>query len=248
MMLMNVENYIRTTLKDHKLHLTLLDPEEQSPEEAVRIAKEAIAGGSDGIMLGGSTTQPDELDATAKALNENIDVPVILFPGNISGVSKYADAIFFMSLLNSTNPYWIIGAQALAAPGIRKMGIEIISMGYLVVEPGGTVGWVGDAKLIPRNKPDLAVAYAMAAECLGMKLIYLEAGSGANEHISEKMIAGVKKMTDLIVIVGGGIRNGEAAAKVAKAGADIVVTGTVVEDSSNVKNKIEELVGGIKSA
>jgi phosphoglycerol geranylgeranyltransferase len=248
MMLMNVENYIRTTLEDHKLHLTLLDPEEQSPEEAVRIAKEAIAGGSDGIMLGGSTTEPEELDATAKALRENVDVPVILFPGNISGVSKHADAIFFMSLLNSTNPYWIIGAQALSAPGIKKMGIEILSMGYLVVEPGGTVGWVGDAKLIPRNKPDLAVAYAMAAEFFGMKLIYLEAGSGANEHIPEQMIAGVKKMTDIIVIVGGGIRDGETAAKIAKAGADIVVTGTVVEDSSNVKDKIEELVSGIKSA
>ena len=247
-MLMNVENYIRTTLEDHKLHLTLLDPEEQSPDEAVRIAKEAIAGGSDGIMLGGSTTEPEELDATAKALRENVDVPVILFPGNISGVSKHADAIFFMSLLNSANPYWIIGAQALAAPGIKKMGVEILSMGYLVVEPGGTVGWVGDAKLIPRNKPDLAVAYAMAAECLGMKIIYLEAGSGANEHIPEQMIAGVKKMTDIIVIVGGGIRDGETAAKVAKAGADIVVTGTVVEDSSDVKNKIEELVSGIKSA
>ena len=245
---MNVENYIRTTLEDHKLHLTLLDPEEQSPEEAVRIAKEAIAGGSDGIMLGGSTTEPEELDATAKALRENVDVPVILFPGNISGVSKHADAIFFMSLLNSANPYWIIGAQALAAPGIKKMDVEILSMGYLVVEPGGTVGWVGDAKLIPRNKPDLAVAYAMAAECLGMKIIYLEAGSGANEHIPEQMIAGVKKMTDIIVIVGGGIRDGETAAKVAKAGADIVVTGTVVEDSSDVKNKIEELVSGIKSA
>ncbi|WP_424355102.1 geranylgeranylglyceryl/heptaprenylglyceryl phosphate synthase [Methanobacterium sp. MBAC-LM] len=245
---MNVENYIRTTLEDHKLHLTLLDPEEQSPEEAVRIAKEAIAGGSDGIMLGGSTTEPEELDATAKALRENVDVPVILFPGNISGVSKHADAIFFMSLLNSANPYWIIGAQALAAPGIKKMGIEILSMGYLVVEPGGTVGWVGDAKLIPRNKPDLAVAYAMAAEFFGMKLIYLEAGSGANEHIPEQMIAGVKKMTDIIVIVGGGIRDGETAAKIAKAGADIVVTGTVVEDSSNVKDKIEELVSGIKSA
>lgn len=245
---MNVENYIRTTLEDHKLHLTLLDPEEQSPEEAVRIAKEAIAGGSDGIMLGGSTTEPEELDATAKALRENVDVPVILFPGNISGVSKHADAIFFMSLLNSANPYWIIGAQALAAPGIKKMGVEILSMGYLVVEPGGTVGWVGDAKLIPRNKPDLAVAYAMAAECLGMKIIYLEAGSGANEHIPEQMIAGVKKMTDIIVIVGGGIRDGETAAKVAKAGADIVVTGTVVEDSFDVKNKIEELVSGIKSA
>lgn len=245
---MNVENYIRTTLEDHKLHLTLLDPEEQRPEEAVRIAKEAIAGGSDGIMLGGSTTEPEELDATAKALRENVDVPVILFPGNISGVSKHADAIFFMSLLNSANPYWIIGAQALAAPGIKKMGIEILSMGYLVVEPGGTVGWVGDAKLIPRNKPDLAVAYAMAAESFGMKIIYLEAGSGANEHIPEQMIAGVKKMTDIIVIVGGGIRDGKTAAKVAKAGADIVVTGTVVEDSSDVKNKIEELVSGIKSA
>ena len=248
MMLMNVENYIRTTLKDHKLHLTLLDPEEQSPKEAVKIAKEAIAGGSDGIMLGGSTTEPEELDATAKALRENIDAPVILFPGNISGVSKHADAIFFMSLLNSVNPYWIIGAQALAVPGIKKMGIEILPMGYLVVEPGGTVGWVGDAKLIPRNKPDLAVAYAMAAECFGMKLIYLEAGSGANEHIPEQMIAAVKKMTDIIVIVGGGIRDGETAAKIANAGADIVVTGTVVEDSSNVKNKIEELVSGIKSA
>ena len=78
-------------------------------------------------------------------------MPIILFPGNISGVSKYADAIFFMSLLNSSNPYWITGAQALGAPIIKKMGIETISMGYLVVEPGGTVGWVGDAKIIPTN-------------------------------------------------------------------------------------------------
>lgn len=244
---MKVEEYIQNTLKDHKIHLTLLDPEEQSPEEAVRIAKEAIAGGTDGIMLGGSTTEPTELDATAKALQENIDVPIVLFPGNISGVSKYADAIFFMSLLNSTNPYWITGAQALGAPSIKKMGIEVLPMGYLVVEPGGTVGWVGDAKLIPRNKPDIAVAYAMAAECMGMRLLYLEAGSGASDHIPEVMVTAVKKMTDLIVIVGGGIRDGETATRVAKAGADIVVTGTVVEDSENVKNKIEELVKGIKS-
>jgi len=244
---MKVENYINTALKDHKIHLTLLDPEKQSPEEAVRIAKEAISGGTCGIMLGGSTTELTELDATAKALQESIDVPVILFPGNISGVSRYADAIFFMSLLNSTNPYWITGAQALGAPAIKKMRIEILPMGYLVVEPGGTVGWVGDAKLIPRNKPDIAAAYAIAAECLGMRLLYLEAGSGADKHIPEAMIAGVKKMTDLIVIVGGGIRDGKTAARVAKAGADIVVTGTIVEDSSDVKDKIEELVEGIKS-
>jgi phosphoglycerol geranylgeranyltransferase len=244
---MNVENYIRESLKDHKIHLTLLDPEEQSPEEAVSIAVEAVSGGTDGIMLGGSTSDSTELDATAKALKENVDVPIILFPGNISGVSKYADAIFFMSLLNSSNPYWITGAQALGAPTIKKIGIETISMGYLVVEPGGTVGWVGDAKIIPRMKPDLATAYAMAAEFMGMKLIYLEAGSGADEHIPEEMIRMVKKMTDSIVIVGGGIRTGEDAASIASAGADILVTGTVVENTSNIKDKIRELVDGVRS-
>jgi phosphoglycerol geranylgeranyltransferase len=229
------------------MHLTLIDPEEQKPDEAVQTAQNAVLGGTDGIMLGGSTTNSSELDATAKALQENVDVPIILFPGNISGVSKYADAIFFMSLLNSTNPYWITGAQALGAPIIKKLGIETISMGYLVVEPGGTVGWVGDAKLIPRSKPDIAVAYAMAAEFLGMKLFYLEAGSGANQHIPQEMIAKIKKFTDLIVIVGGGIRDGATAAEIAKAGADIIVTGTVVEHSSKVEDKIKELVTGIRS-
>jgi len=152
-----------------------------------------------------------------------------------------------MSLLNSSNPYWITGAQALGAPTIKKIGIETISMGYLVVEPGGTVGWVGDAKIIPRLKPDLATAYAMAAEFMGMKLIYLEAGSGADEHIPEEMIRMVKKMTNSLIIVGGGIRTGEDAASVASAGADILVTGTVVENTSNIKDKIRELVDGIRS-
>jgi phosphoglycerol geranylgeranyltransferase len=244
---MNVENYLRERLHKRKLHLTLIDPEEQNPQKAVEIAQNAIIGGTDGIMLGGSTTDSSELDATARALQENVDVPVILFPGNISGVSRYADAIFFMSLLNSNNPYWIIGAPALGAPIIKKMGIETISMGYLVVEPGGTVGWVGDAKLVPRTKADIVVAYAMAAEFFGMKLIYLEAGSGASEPVPEEMITKVKKSTNLIVIVGGGIRDGKTAAKIVNAGADIIVTGTVVENSSKVKDKIKELVDGIRS-
>lgn len=242
---MNVESYLRERLKERKLHLTLIDPEEQSPDKAVEIAKNAISGGTDGIMLGGSTTDSIELDLTAKALQKSIDVPIILFPGNISGVSKYADAIFFMSLLNSSNPYWIIGAPALGAPLIKKLDIETISMGYLVVEPGGTVGWVGDAKLIPRAKPDIAMAYAMAAEFFGMKLLYLEAGSGANQPIPEEIIVKVKKSTDLILIVGGGIRDGETARKIVDAGADIIVTGTVVENSSKVEDKIKELVDGI---
>ena len=242
---MNIENYLRNKLNDHKIHLTLLDPQEQSPEEAVKIANEAITGGTDGIMLGGSTTQSNELNITAKALKENINVPIILFPGNITGVSKYADAIFFMSLLNSNNPYWITGAQALGAPLVKKTGIETLPTGYLVIEPGETAGWVGDAKLIPRNKPDITIAYALAAECLGMRFLYLEAGSGADKHIPEAMISGVKKMTNLTVIVGGGIRDGKTASRLIKAGADIIVTGTVVEDCSDIKNKIHELVEGI---
>ncbi len=244
---MKVEEYFKDTLKDHKIHLTLLDPEEQSPEEAVKIAKEAVSGGTDGIMLGGSTTQSSDLDATAKALKENIHVPVILFPGNTTGVSRHADAIFFMSLLNSSNPYWIIGAQALGAPQVKKIGIETIPMGYIIIEPGETAGWIGDAKLIPRRKPHIAVAYSMAAEFLGMRLMYLEAGSGADEHVPEEMIAAVKKMTGLTLVVGGGIRDAKTAARVGKSGADVIVTGTVVEDTADVKNKIQEIVEGLKS-
>ncbi|MDI6644541.1 MAG: geranylgeranylglyceryl/heptaprenylglyceryl phosphate synthase [Methanobacteriaceae archaeon] len=242
---MKVEDFIKSALYEGKLHLTLIDPDEQDPETALKIAQEAIKGGTHGIMLGGSTAEASDLDDTAKILQENIGVPIILFPGNTSGVSKYADALFFMSLLNSTNPYWIIGAQALAAPNVKKIGIETLPMGYLVIEPGGTVGWVGDAKLIPRNKPDLAVAYSLAAEFMGMKLMYLEAGSGAGEHVPVEMISRVKKLTDMILIVGGGIRTKEDAQRVSAAGADIIVTGTVVEDTSDVEKCIKEIVSVI---
>lgn len=238
---MNVEKYLNDTLKEHKMHITLIDPEEQSPEEAVEIAKQAKKAKSDALLLGGSITDQEVLNQTAKLLKENVDLPVILFPGNITGVTKYADALLFMSLLNSTNPYWITGAQALAAPSIFKMGLETIPMGYLIVEPGGTVGWVGDAKPVPRNKSDLAVAYSLAAQYLGMKVIYLEAGSGADSHVPVDFIMKVKKLTDLIVIVGGGIRTAEDAREVRDAGADIIITGTVVEETDDVYNKIKEL-------
>ncbi|WP_292473009.1 geranylgeranylglyceryl/heptaprenylglyceryl phosphate synthase [Methanosphaera sp.] len=242
---MNVENYINETLKDHKMHFTLIDPDEQSPEEAAKMAQAAEKANSDGILVGGSITDQDDLNLTVKAIKENTELPVVLFPGNISGVSKFADAILFMSLLNSTNPYWITGAQALSAPSIKKMGIETIPMGYLIIEPGGTVGWVGDAKPIPRKKSDLALAYSMAAEFLGMKVIYLEAGSGADSHIPLDFIMKVKKLTNLILIVGGGIRTAQDAKEVSQAGADIVITGTVVEETEDAYEKIKELTDAI---
>ena len=136
----DVENYIRDILKSRKIHFTLIDPDEQTPEEALEIATQAIEGGTDGIMIGGSTVNGDDVDNTCKILSENIAVPIIIFPGNTSSVSKYADAIFYMSYVNARNPYWINGAQALAAPAVKASGMEILSMHYMVVAPGGTVG------------------------------------------------------------------------------------------------------------
>ena len=244
-----VEKQIKEILNERPIHFTLLDPDEQSPAEALNIAQLAIEGGTDGIMIGGSTVNYSEVDETCKILSENIDVPIILFPGNINSVSKYADAIFFMSYVNSNNPYWLIGAQTLGAPIVKKSGIESLPMGYLVVEPGETVGFIGDAKLVPRHKPKLAAIYAMACENLGMRFFYLEAGSGASQPISPEMIDYSKKATDdMVIVVGGGIRDAKAAYTAAKAGADIIVTGTVVEETDDIKSKILELTSAIKKA
>ena len=245
----DVENYIREILKSRKIHFTLIDPDEQTPEEALEIATQAIEGGTDGIMIGGSTVDGDDVDNTCKILSENIAVPIIIFPGNTSSVSKYADAIFYMSFVNSRDPYWINGAQALAAKAVKTSGMEVLSMHYMVVSPGGTVGWVGDANLVPRNKPKIPAAYAMSAELFGIKFFYLEAGSGAEEPIPPKMV-GYTKMAGPknILIVGGGIRDGESAYAAANAGGDIIVTGTVVEEVDNVKAKIEEITGAILKA
>ena len=244
-----VEKQFKEILENRSIHLTLLDPDEQTPEQALEIAKLAIEAGTDGILIGGSTIDFEDVENTCKILSENIEVPIILFPGNVNCVSKYADAIFFMSYLNSSNPYWIIGAQALGAPIVKKAGIEVIPMGYMVCEPGGTVGWVGDAKLVPRNKPKIPAVYAMAAENLGMRYFYLEAGSGASEPIPPEMIAYSKRATeDMVIVVGGGIRDAKAAYTACKAGADVIVTGTVVEETEDVKAKIFELTAAIKKA
>jgi phosphoglycerol geranylgeranyltransferase len=225
----------------------LIDPEKQKPEKAGEIALAAEKGGSDAIMLGGSIgVSQTDLDKTILSIKEKTNLKTILFPGDVSGVSRHADAILFMSLLNSRNPYFIVGAQVAGAPLVKRMGLEAIPMGYLIIEPGGMAGYVGDARLIPRNSPELASAYALAAQYLGMRLIYLEGGSGVNEPVPIEMISTVKSQISLPVIVGGGIRKGSDAKNAVIAGADIIITGTIVEDSKDVKKKIEELVGAIK--
>jgi len=245
-----VESYIHEKLEREKLHFVLIDPDDVTPALAGKLAVMSEEAGVDAIMIGGSTGAEGEvLDGVVKAIKESSSLPTILFPGSHGGISKHADAIFFMSLLNSTNPFFITGSQALGAFTVRRYGIEPIPMAYLVVEPGETVGWVGDAKLIPRHKPKIAAAYALAGQYLGMRLVYLEAGSGAREPVPPEMISLVRKVIDVPLIVGGGIRTGEQARRAVKAGADVIVTGTAIEKAGSIeraREKLEELNRGIK--
>jgi phosphoglycerol geranylgeranyltransferase len=226
-----VWKYINDVLnRDHVMHLTLIDPDPLTltPEKAGKIAKLAVDAGTDGIMVGGSTAF-GILDQTVQEIKSNVGVPVVLFPGNVNGLTKYADAVFFMSLLNSRNPYWIIGAQMLSAPAAKMLGLETISMAYLVVEPGGSAGWVGEAHLIPRDKPKIAAAYALEAETIGFKLVYLEAGSGACTAVPPEMVKLVSDTIRIPLAVGGGIVAPDQALDIVKAGAKIVVQGNIIE-------------------
>lgn len=229
-------------------HLTLIDPDSQGPEAAGRMAKAAAKGGTDAIMVGGSVGAAGRaLEDTVRSIRAESGLPVILFPSGVSGLCSNADAVFFMSLLNSRSASYLIENQALGAPLVYKYHLEPIPMAYVVVEPGGTVGWVGDAKLIPRNKPELAAAYALAGTYFGMRFVYLEAGSGAEEPVPKEMVAATKRAIGKAhLIVGGGIRSGEAARRLVSAGADIIVTGTGVEMSEDVAAFVREIRSAIK--
>jgi phosphoglycerol geranylgeranyltransferase len=229
-------------------HLTLIDPDAQSPAEAGKMAEAAAQGETDAIMVGGSVGAAGTvLHQTVAEIKKRTALPVILFPASVAGLCDNADAVFFMSLLNSRSSSYLIDNQALGAPLVRAFGLEPIPMAYIIVEPGGTVGWVGDARIIPRKKPELAAAYALAGKFLGMRLVYLEAGSGADSPVPAKMISTVKKALgdDLLLVVGGGIRSAEAAAEVAEAGADLIVTGTAVERCQDVARFVSDVTAAI---
>jgi phosphoglycerol geranylgeranyltransferase len=184
---------------------------------------------------------------TVLEIKKATKLPVILFPASEQGVSRHADAIFFMSMLNSRDPYFITGAQKLGAPLVKRFKLEPLPMAYLLIEPGGAAGRVGKADLIPRDEPELAAAYALAAQHLGMRFVYLEAGSGADRPVPVEMVKAVRDVIDVTLIVGGGIRTPEAAAERVKAGADIIVTGTIVEQAKEIKAKLKEIVEAVKT-
>jgi phosphoglycerol geranylgeranyltransferase len=198
-------------------------------------------------MIGGSSPMPsDVVDRTVREIKRATELPTILFPSGAALVSTAADAIFFMSLLNSRSVRFLMREQKNAAPLIRRAGIETIPLGYLVVEPGMRVGEVGEADLIRRDDPAEAVGYAMAAECFGMAVVYLEAGSGAPSPVPESMVSAVRSAISGLLCVGGGIRQPEQAAAVAAAGADMIVTGTLVEQAADIEAALTPLVSAIK--
>lgn len=243
---MKVLDYLRARLAEGKVHMSLLDPDKMTPPEAGEVAFRATLAGSDAIMVGGSTgVTPEKTDATVKAIKDRTRVPVILFPAGAHALSRYADAVYFMSVLNSRNVRMIVGEQKKAARAVKAWGLEAIPMGYLIVEPGMRVAEVGEAQPIPRDDPEEAVRYALTAQFLGMQFVYLEAGSGAPESVPVEMVAAVKREIAIPLIVGGGIRTPEAARRIARAGADVVVTGTVIEQDQGRLQAIVDAVKGL---
>ncbi len=242
-----VEEYLLEKIKAYgSIHLTLIDPEKVTRIQASQIAASSNASGTSAIMIGGSTfVSQNHLDDVVKSIKATVKLPVILFPNNVSSISSYADAIWFMSLMNSVDPYFIIGAQILGAPLVKKFGIEPISMGYVIAGEGGTAGVVGKAFPVPYDKPELALAHALAAQFLGMHFIYLEGGSGAKAPVPPEMIKIVKRYIDIPLVVGGGIRTKEAAITASSAGADVVVTGNITE-ATDAKQRLSEIVEGTK--
>ena len=246
-MLGPVEKYLLEKIDAEKsIHLTLIDPEKVTPTQASKIGENSRNSGTSAIMIGGSTfVSQTHLDSVVKAIKRAVKIPTILFPNNITGISRHADAIWFMSLLNSVDPYFLIGAQILGAPLVKKYRLEPIPMGYVIVGEGGTAGIVGKAIPVPYTKPELAAAHALAGQYLGMHFIYLEGGSGAKAPVPPEMIRTVRHYIDIPLIVGGGIKTKAQALAAASAGADVIVTGNVIE-SSDAKQKVSEIIEGIK--
>lgn len=246
-MLGTVEKYLLEKIRNEKsIHITLVDPEKISSKQASIVAQNSSQSGTAAIMIGGSTfVSQNHLNSVVRSIKQTVEIPVILFPNNITGINQNADAIWFMSLLNSVDPYFLMGAQILGAPLIKKLDLEPISLGYIIVGEGGTAGIIGKALPIPYSKPELAVAHALAGQYLGMHFIYLEGGSGTKTPVPSKIIRAVKNVLTVPLIVGGGIKNKGQAIAAVSAGADIIVTGNIIE-RNDATQKMSEIINEIR--
>ncbi len=243
---MKVKEYLNNKLAQGAVHITLIDPSRQVPEAAGRLAETAQEVGSDLIFLGGSA------NITQRALVETVDVvkqrtsiPVLFYPAGTESLSLNLDAFLFLSMLNSSNPHFISGAHAKIALVLKRLEVETISAGYIMVEPGMKIAELGEAELVSRDNFWKAIGYALAAEFMGMDFVYLEAGNGAAQPVPAGMIRAVKREISIPLIVGGGIRTAIDARRVRQAGADIVVTGTVIENAG-YRERLRSILSALK--
>lgn len=237
---MDVKSYIHKKLEKEKLHFSLFDPENLTPEKASDLAKKVEEFGTDAIMIGGSTTT--SVDEVAKAIKDSVKIPVILFPNSARGLTRYADAVFFMSLLNSNKRKFLIGEQIKGATLVDEYKLQPIGMGYIVVNTGEPTA-VEKITQIQRLTTEEIVSCALAAQHFGMSFVYLEAGSGAQKPVPDEVISVVKAKIKIPLIVGGGLKGPEMTIKKLKAGADIIVTGTVIE---RAYGKVAEIIDAVK--
>lgn len=230
-----------------KSFAVLVDPDKVSPGQISELCALADEAGVDYLFVGGSLVVTNHLDEVVTNIKKDTDIPVILFPGSPSQLSRYADALLYLSLISGRNPELLIGQHVISAPIVKQSGLEIMSTGYMVVDGGAptTVSYISNAAPIPHDKNEIAVCTAMAGEMLGMKLIYMDAGSGARRAIREEMISAVAQHISIPLIVGGGITDPEKAYLNCKAGADIIVVGNAIEKDLGL---LKEMSSAIKLA
>ncbi len=229
-----------------KSFAVLIDPDKVDNDKMHRLIELAHAAKVDYFLVGGSLVISNYLDTCVQFIKKNSSIPVILFPGSHTQVSKYADALLYLSLISGRNPDLLIGQHVVSAPAVRKSGLEILSTGYMVIDGGAptTVSYISNASPLPADKDDIAMCTAMAGEMLGMKLIYMDAGSGAKKPITESMIETVSRHISVPLFIGGGITNPEKAYLNCKAGADIIVVGNAIEKNESL---IMEMASAVHS-
>ena len=242
-----VESFLKSELKKKKgILFVLIDSEVSNLESSKKLAQNVEKIGASAILVGGSSaTDQIEMAKVVKGIKQGIKIPIILFPGNVTGIVPDADAILFSSLMNSENPYFISQAQALGAPSVLKFGLEPLPTAYLVIGDGTSAWFVGSARGIPFEKPKIAAAYALAAQFLGMRFVYLEAGSGAKSSVTPEMVKTVRSVFNGFLIVGGGIKDVKTAKGLVDAGANALVIGTFLEKGGSLK-KLSEIAKTIQ--
>jgi phosphoglycerol geranylgeranyltransferase len=228
----------------HKQFTVLIDPDKLNSDQVKNLAELGQKSGIDWFFVGGSLLTHNCLDQCIKTIKEHSDIPVILFPGNTLQMSTKADAILFLSLISGRNAEMLIGRHVISAPYLKLSNLEVISTGYMLIESGKptTVSYMSNSVPIPAEKDDIAACTAMAGEMLGMKLIFMDAGSGANTPVSESMIKTVSKSIDIPLIIGGGIDTSEKAVAAFNAGGDMVVMGNAIEKDMSLLTRVIEAI------